>query len=1139
MLASDIALSEFRADGTDLLVSYNIAAETAPAFNVSVFRSSDGLSRDELIATREVTLASDRAIGAHTINISPDFIDVKQDYRLIAVADWLSFVTEIAEDNNHVAFGGGAFRTRDGILYVHGKDAAETVRIDGGGPRGTASDSLRLSIDDWMMDYHTSTVQEIHLRLHGGDDMLNVQPQVTQNLVAYAGAGNDRILAGAGSDWLVGGPGDDFIAGRGNRDLIHGDDDWQQGGNDTLLGGADNDTIEGLAGNDKLIGGSGLDIASGGDGDDIVDGGNDDDLVWSGKGRDRIVNPPGRDEPRDARSGDTILATTPEELIFAELAAEEDVAVPQDASSLQDSDSAEASAEGLTWESYGFSGTVGPLWMEPVFGNTTWHAEGIGSSFSFSPFVINREDQFGAVVDFELGYGGAAAGSDLNYKQTSVSVGQSASVEIRANDDDLYEGTEDFSAYFSSAIVPSDPGAFVIVDYPSTGQPSTDPDGDPFSATAYIVDGELTSYDSRGLLGEAEEESGAFLQVGERYPLDIVLQDWPNATDDYVLAYPSSIVVRHNGNVFPSGSVIPSLTTVFEIEAVAPVYNAIVSLDWTAGWNGGMVDRVKISAGLVEATSPEGDVVLVNDQDADYDGLQDYVDGFDNFFANANDDIGTSDYFMPLVINIKGDAGITDLTFSYSASDPRAITATLNDPYILPAGKLRLWITGGDQARSGASVSAGGDYIAPGSYTLAQLGLLAGYNQTLTLYVEGIRESTAVGDASISIETTLASGLVVNEEVDLTAVRFELVGRGYGDSYFEPQDYFVSSHLLEPNKSEWEAAGIMRGSYQSYKVHVYDPRPAVSQVFLSAYALPLTHDGYKYTTNEFIFPQTGSDIPSALFSLVPPVYEVPWQFNPGGARRIVHPEQLNDWDADIAAEIVKTINGMVGTWPTEPVDDGAFGREVHNRVSSTLRNRDGWLVDVWFEADLKTIAPGPGAGRTQVDFLQVESGYSPNATEILDTSKVNDLYDIKTGLNGAMTVQQRDRLTKILNGGVVGTREIKVAMAPQRWTNTGGWKANVNYGNGLRMLSLIGFASAAYASAHAMFTFDEFDPDFVALVDEAKRIQKMTDPQNKRIWTAAWVQTHVGPFLSRFSPDSAPIDFGVKGAQIYLLGQIQ
>jgi hypothetical protein len=173
-------------------------------------------------------------------------------------------------------------------------------------------------------------------------------------------------------------------------------------------------------------------------------------------------------------------------------------------------------------------------------------------------------------------------------------------VAINVHDDDLLEDTEDFTAYFSDAIVPSDPGAFVIVDYSSTGQPSTDPDGDPFSATAYIVDGELAPYDWRGALGEAEEESGAFLQVGERYPLDILLQDWPNATDDYVLTYPSSIVVRLGGSVFPSGSVIPSLNTAFEIEAVTPVSNAVISLDWTAGWNGGMVDRVLISASFID-----------------------------------------------------------------------------------------------------------------------------------------------------------------------------------------------------------------------------------------------------------------------------------------------------------------------------------------------------------------------------------------------------------------------------------------------------------------------------------------------------------------------------------------------------------
>jgi hypothetical protein len=126
--------------------------------------------------------------------------------------------------------------------------------------------------------------------------------------------------------------------------------------------------------------------------------------------------------------------------------------------------------------------------MQPVFGNTTYHPEGVDDTFW--PFEILREDTAGAEVAFGIGYGGTAAATDFS-GQGTVLVGSSASVAINVHDDDPLEDTEDFTAYFSDALVPSDPGAFVIVDYPSTGQPSTDPDGDPFLATGYIVDGEL------------------------------------------------------------------------------------------------------------------------------------------------------------------------------------------------------------------------------------------------------------------------------------------------------------------------------------------------------------------------------------------------------------------------------------------------------------------------------------------------------------------------------------------------------------------------------------------------------------------------------------------------------------------------
>jgi hypothetical protein len=365
-LASDLHRTEFGATGTHLVVSYDIAQDTAPAFNVSVYRSTDGVTRDALVGSREVTLVADRAVGGHTLGVPIDVLDLRKDYRLIAVVDPADQVPETSEQNNEFPFAGGAFLTPDGALHIHGSDAAETVKIsrdrDSQDPTlDPQSSALLLQINDWTMRYEATTVRQIDLRLHGGDDALTVHPQIVQNITAFGGDGADRMLTGAGSDWLVGGTGDDFIAGRGNRDLIDGGD-----GDDTLLGGADNDTLVGMAGNDKLLGGQGRDIVAGLEGADLVDGGHDEDLAWGGKGADRIVNPTGASESRDSKSEDTLLTATPQELLFAEMAADEaaqEVVLPVQDSSPSTGPSGDGGSVELSSATYGFSGTAGPFWM--------------------------------------------------------------------------------------------------------------------------------------------------------------------------------------------------------------------------------------------------------------------------------------------------------------------------------------------------------------------------------------------------------------------------------------------------------------------------------------------------------------------------------------------------------------------------------------------------------------------------------------------------------------------------------------------------------------------------------------------------------------------------------------------------------
>jgi hypothetical protein len=291
--------------------------------------------------------------------------------------------------------------------------------------------------------------------------------------------------------------------------------------------------------------------------------------------------------------------------------------------------------------------------------------------------------------------------------------------------------------------------AFIIVDYPSSGQPSTDPDGDPFSATGYIVDGELTPYDSRGALDEPAEESGAFLQVGEPYPLDILLRDWPNATDDYVLTYPSSIVVRHNGSVFPSGSAISSLSTGFEIEAVAPVSNAVVSLDWTAGWNGGMVDRVLISAEVVDLDSDANNDGWVNSLDDPIEANnpgQVFGVNFDDDDANDQSDLTQNAQVVAEDDLIALPFAIGTMNLPGALSDWKA-TVTMSGT----AGMVRLW----------GSADKSSDLPTNGS---GQIEWALSSAVSSPLYVEGLASGTA------TITLTLANSVLNLAAADTVSV---------------------------------------------------------------------------------------------------------------------------------------------------------------------------------------------------------------------------------------------------------------------------------------------------------------------------------------------------------------------------------
>ncbi|WP_202845330.1 M91 family zinc metallopeptidase [Luteimonas saliphila] len=156
--------------------------------------------------------------------------------------------------------------------------------------------------------------QELTIRSGGGDDVIEVAANVTVNIVAETGDGDDKIdIAGSGDNRIDSGDGNDTITltGNGRNDVFGGaGDDVIQGGSgvDVIYGGDGNDAIDGGAGRNYLEGGAGNDtIRSRGTGD-MVSGGLGDDTIHAASGASSIYAGAGRDTIEGAGNRTTVYA---------------------------------------------------------------------------------------------------------------------------------------------------------------------------------------------------------------------------------------------------------------------------------------------------------------------------------------------------------------------------------------------------------------------------------------------------------------------------------------------------------------------------------------------------------------------------------------------------------------------------------------------------------------------------------------------------------------------------------------------------------------------------------------------------------------------------------------------------------------
>ncbi|MGC4075106.1 MAG: hypothetical protein QM760_21915 [Nibricoccus sp.] len=205
-----------------------------------------------------------------------------------------------------------------------------------------------------------------------------------------------------------------------------------------------------------------------------------------------------------------------------------------------------------------------------------------------------------------------------------------------------------------------------------------------------------------------------------------------------------------------------------------------------------------------------GKVAPTNRLDADHDDIPGFADGFDldttlDEVTDAdadNQDSGAT--MVPVVLSIPPGTNVDDasLILAYDASDPSAVqvtgAGTDADPYVyeLPeSGTMRLWTGVANRtlaALSTRTLSANGTitdtrsfYVAPNTEggftwsTLQRLGFTKDsngiiQNNTVTLYVEGVKPSSEPGDVRITVDLTSGGSSLGSDAVRLMFADLDL-----------------------------------------------------------------------------------------------------------------------------------------------------------------------------------------------------------------------------------------------------------------------------------------------------------------------------------------------------------------------------
>lgn len=185
----------------------------------------------------------------------------------------------IERERTLVADGRGGYYVSSDQLVLRTGDADDRITV-----ANNSDGSLALDVNG--KDFQLEMAAQQILTVHAGDgnDVIEVAPDVTVNMIVHGGAGDDIITTGAGDDIVHGGDGNDTIRTGAGNDYVEGGN-----GNDWIHAGAGNNVVYGGDGHDTLMAGNGDNYLDGGNGNDALFGGSGNNILSGGNGEDRFV----------------------------------------------------------------------------------------------------------------------------------------------------------------------------------------------------------------------------------------------------------------------------------------------------------------------------------------------------------------------------------------------------------------------------------------------------------------------------------------------------------------------------------------------------------------------------------------------------------------------------------------------------------------------------------------------------------------------------------------------------------------------------------------------------------------------------------------------------------------------------------